>query len=182
MSITVYTYNDKVLKNIDTNKWLKKKDTIPANGVKIGNLIWSKFRADVNNVGLTARRTATVNGVTYSYYNYSDLSKFLLPEGGWRVPTTADFDNLIATIGADVNSNNYGKLFKANNEYQIDRYTNDYGTDWDPNVGYYYNSNNSGQCIGWYDSTHVIYGNYGALAYESSRYAYYAPIVFCQDA
>lgn len=180
---TIYTFNNKVLKNAANDKWLKKKEApIPANGVKIGNLIWSKFRADVNNVGLSARRTATVNGVTYSYYRYSDLAKMLLPEGGWRIPTTADFDNLINTVGATTSNTNWAKLFMTYSEYWSTTYTNDYGTDWDEQVGFYYNSNSYSCCLGWYDSTQVICGNYGSLKFETSSYAPYAPIVFCQDA
>ena len=37
MSITVYTYNDKVLKNVTTDKWLQKKEVIPVGFVMNAN-------------------------------------------------------------------------------------------------------------------------------------------------
>lgn len=180
--MTVYTYNDKVLKNVTTNKWLKKSESsIPENGVKIGNLIWSKFYAEYSNCGVDGNTIITINGVDHSYYWYNRLSQMTLQDG-WRVPTKVDFDNLIAAIGADVNPSNWCHLFATYRGYMPDSFNNQYGTGWDEAVGFNrYSTNYYGAAIGWYDSTRIICGNYGSL-YLASESSMKAPIVFCQDA
>ena len=104
----------------------------------------------------------------------------LMPEGGWRLPTTADFDALVAAVGATTSNGNWGKLFKDYNG-SSSFYTNEYGTDWNASVGYYYLGVKDDECIGWYNSTTVIHGGYGRLMYTNSRVDA-APIVFVKDA
>lgn len=178
----ILTFNNKILSA--GTKWLEQGSSpapVPADGVKIGNLIWSKFYADYSNCGVDGDRVIAINGKDYSFYWYYKLAQ-MTPQDGWRVPTTADFDNLIASIGADVNKNNWAHLFATYRGYMPDSYDNQYGTGWDEQVGYnkywdvYYSC-----AIGYYDSSRIICGNYGGL-YFASESSMRAPVVFCKDA
>lgn len=70
MAITVYTYNDKVLKNVANDKWLKKKEA-PAG-----------FVMDASNVVGTNSNSATWHSPTYPemYNGNGKHAQFILHE------------------------------------------------------------------------------------------------------
>lgn len=78
MSITVYTYNDKVLKNVATNKWLMdpyNPPNLPANTVRVRTSDGNPPIKD--SIGNTTYETATlVPGTTNVYDVYKSGTNF----------------------------------------------------------------------------------------------------------
>lgn len=106
MSMTVYTYNDKVLKNVTTNKWLSKK-AIQLDVVQIGNKIWlaKNLAIDDGGDGITSVNIGVVNGYNYGtqyFYTVPAAERIATSLGnGWRLSTYNDWSNLCYYVGND---------------------------------------------------------------------------------
>jgi len=78
MSTTVYTYNDKVLKNVATDKWLKKKEAapgpvLPANTVRVRT---NDGNAPVKGSSTSYESATLVEGTTDVYDVYKSGTSF----------------------------------------------------------------------------------------------------------
>lgn len=73
MSTTVYTYNDKVLKNVATDKWLKKKESEPVPDYNPLGLPAGTFRLQVNTDSWQGAQTATLVPGTTNVYDVQDF-------------------------------------------------------------------------------------------------------------
>lgn len=76
MSITVYTYNDKVLKNVATDKWLKKYDPynplgLPANTIRVK--FTSGYTPDMGDSQTLVDSTNNVWDIYKESNNWSNL-------------------------------------------------------------------------------------------------------------
>lgn len=154
---------------------------IPEGGVKIGNRIWSKFYANSANCGVRPNGTQILQDDTkINSYAYSAL-RYMTPSGNWRVPTSADFDDLTTTIGATPSNTLLGSLFKTFIPSLSGIYTNSYGLNWYSNA----QGDPTWPCsIGWYASNKRICGyliERPDLYYYTST-AGHSPVVFVQDA
>ena len=89
MAITVYTYNDKVLKNVATNKWLKKPDA-PAGFVMNGS------NASIGTAG---------NAVMVSWHGPSYPNCY---DGGNKQCTIVNNNDAGITVGVPVSTMMYG--------------------------------------------------------------------------
>lgn len=137
---TVYTFNNKVLKNSATDKWLAKKE-IPME-VQIGNQIWKTKNLAIDD-GLGGIYTQTVNygqgDVVEYYYTWDAAVRVAASISGWHLPTKTEWDTLITTAGGDSIAgtklkSTYGWIDNGNG-------TDDYGFtilpagDWSPYSG-----------------------------------------------
>lgn len=107
MSITVYTYNDKVLKNVATDKWLKKKE-IPTEITLSNGQTWKLATLALNDggEGIKIVNDVTANGVnlgTIYYYTFAAAQRIasIIPEG-WHIPTSEEAQLLIDTYSNDI--------------------------------------------------------------------------------
>lgn len=94
MAITVYTYNDKVLKNVATDKWLKKKEGPSFDEVTIGTQTWmaKNLAIDDGGEGITI--------INNNYYYTRDAARRIAETvNGWHLPSQSEFNSLISNGG-----------------------------------------------------------------------------------
>lgn len=107
MAITVYTYNDKVLKNVATDKWLKKYDPYNPLGLP-DNTMRIKMKSGSSAPSITDATVTAVQGqadVYDVYYNSSNWSQLFLNNS-----------NLLEVLGANTTMvTNMSGLFKLCN-------------------------------------------------------------------
>jgi uncharacterized protein (TIGR02145 family) len=105
MAITVYTYNDKVLKNSATDKWLKKPDAPIIEEVTIGNQTWmaKNLAIDDGGAGISVINDVTANNVNFGtqyYYTWDAAVRVAASIQGWHLPSNSEFDTLASYIGS----------------------------------------------------------------------------------
>jgi uncharacterized protein (TIGR02145 family) len=98
---TIYTVNNKVLKNSATDKWLAKKEA-PSDEVTIGTQTWMSKNLAIDD-GQGGIYTQTVNygqgDVTEYYYTWDAAVRVAATVQGWHLPTTAEWDTLTNAVG-----------------------------------------------------------------------------------
>lgn len=104
MAITVYTYNDKVLKNSATDKWLKKKEAPIVEEVTIGNQTWmaKNLAIDDGGAGISVINDVTANNVNFGtqyYYTWDAAVRVAASIQGWHLPSNSEFETLASYIG-----------------------------------------------------------------------------------
>lgn len=108
---TVYTFNNKVLKNSTNDKWLIKKE-VPLGVVQIGNTIWlaKNLSIDDGGEGITSVNIGVRNGYDYGiqyFYTVPAAERIAASLGnGWRLSTYYDWSSLCSYV------NNDGKTVK----------------------------------------------------------------------
>lgn len=109
--MTVYTYNNKVLKNVTTDKWLKKAETPAFRSVVIDTQEWmaENLSIDDGQGGITALNIGTINGYDYGtqyFYTLEAATRIATNIGnGWKVPSRQDFFTLTgyhSSIGSNI--------------------------------------------------------------------------------
>lgn len=101
---TIYTVNNKVLKNSSTDKWLIKSPPPPdpMAPVQIGTQIWSSKNLVIDD-GQGGIYTQTVNygqgDVTEYYYTWDAAVRVAATVQGWHLPTDAEWDTLATAVG-----------------------------------------------------------------------------------
>lgn len=123
---TIYTFNDKVLKNSVSGKWLTKKSA-PADEVKIGNQIWKTTNLAIDD-GQGGIYTQTVNygqgNVVEYYYTWDAAVRVASSITGWHLPTSSECNTLSNTIGGNLVA---GDKLKSTYGWQSGNGTDDYG-------------------------------------------------------
>ena len=99
---TVYTFNNKVLKNTSNDKWLAKKGGPLFDEVTIGNQTWLSKNLAIDD-GLGGIASVTVNygqgNVTEYFYTWDAAIRVAETVQGWHLPTKDEWDTLISTVG-----------------------------------------------------------------------------------
>lgn len=114
MAITVYTYNDKVLKNVATDKWLKKVEAPSPETVDIGGKlyrvaempdgkIWMCENLDYGTSGVYYNNdepTYGWNGLKYGkLYTWDEAVATANEISGWHLPSNDEWTALRAAAG-----------------------------------------------------------------------------------
>lgn len=125
MAITVYTYNDKVLKNAATDKWLKKKEVPTFDEVTIGTQTWMAKNLAINDdgAGISVINDVTANNVNFGtqyYYTWDAAVRVANSIQGWHLPSKSEFEALSSYIGSGA-----GTKLKSTSGWQ----NNNNGTD-----------------------------------------------------
>jgi len=71
---------------------------VPADGVLIGDQIWSKFYVNIDFCGVAPKTTRTYHDLVISYYERSQLSSLTFPDN-WRLPNRTDISILKKYVG-----------------------------------------------------------------------------------
>lgn len=135
MAITIYTYNDKVLKNVATDKWLKKAEAPQPlfRSVIIDTQEWmaENLSIDDGQGGITSVNIGTVNGYDYGtqyFYTREAAIRIATNVGnGWRVPTRQDFYTLTGYHASIVSNIPLSKLKATSGWTSGYNGTDDYG-------------------------------------------------------
>lgn len=105
MAITVYTYNDKVLKNSANDKWLKKSEVPTFDEVTIGTQTWMAKNLAINDggAGISVINDVTANNVNFGtqhYYTWDAAVRVANSIQGWHLPSKSEFETLSSYIGS----------------------------------------------------------------------------------
>jgi uncharacterized protein (TIGR02145 family) len=90
---TIYTFNNKVLKNSANDKWLIKKEGTSFDEVTIGNQTWmsSNLAIDDGGEGITI--------INNNYYYTRDAAiRVAETVPGWHLPTSYNFSTLLSNV------------------------------------------------------------------------------------
>lgn len=127
---TVYTVNNKVLKNAANDKWLTKKETppVPQDEVTIGTQTWKNVNLAVDDggTGITHRDNVTANGINFGtvyYYTWDAANRIANSISGWHLPSMEEFQTLVNYVG----TNSGLKLSSTFGWDDGNNGTNDYG-------------------------------------------------------
>lgn len=133
---TIYTFNDKVLKNSVSGKWLIKKPA-PADEVKIGDQIWKTTNLAIDD-GQGGIYTQTVNygqgNVVEYYYTWDAAVRIASSISGWHLPTTEEWTTLATEVGGQLVA---GDKLKSTYGWESGNGTDDYNFAAFP-AGYWY--------------------------------------------
>lgn len=96
---TIYTVNNKVLKNSANDKWLTKKEAPVIEEITIGNQIWmaKNLSIDDGGEGISTRELTNVNGYnlgTQYYYTEAAAARIANSIEGWHLPTQAEIETM----------------------------------------------------------------------------------------
>lgn len=96
---TIYTFNNKVLKNSSNDKWLIKKEAPSFQEITIGNQIWmsKNLAIDDGGEGISTRVLTDVNGYnlgTQYYYTEAAAARIANSIEGWHLPTKDEVDTM----------------------------------------------------------------------------------------
>jgi uncharacterized protein (TIGR02145 family) len=105
---TIYTVNNKVLKNNVTDKWLIKK-AAPGpvfDEVTIGTQTWmsKNLAIDDGQGGIAIRDNVTANGVNFGtqyYYTWDAAVRVANSITGWHLPTKDEWETLVSYAGGN---------------------------------------------------------------------------------
>lgn len=125
---TIYTFNDKVLKNSVTAKWLAKKQGPSFQEVTIGSQTWMAKSLAIDD-GQGGVLTQTVNygqgDVVEYYYTWEAAIRIANSIPGWHLPTASEWDTLTSTVGGSLKG---GTKLKSTYGWNNDgNGTDDYG-------------------------------------------------------
>ena len=140
---------------------------VPADGVLIGNQIWSKFYVNMDFCGVAPKNTRTYHGLVISYYERSQLSSLTFPDN-WRLPNRTDISILKKYVGERRGEKLVSVEDGGTDEYGLNLYKTGYLT------GSYYSTFKQGS---W--ATFSRYGDY--IAYAGSGSSYDNPITEYYD-
>lgn len=150
MAITVYTYNDKVLKNVATDKWLKKYE--PNDEVVIGSQTWKNVNLAIDDGG----EGITITNGEY-YYTQAAAQRVAATVTGWHLPTKDELDTLASTAGSYRNlaavgfgngTNSTGFDAKGVGAYSYGTLISNVAQFWSSTSAYYMNIYSEGGSIG----------------------------------
>ena len=148
---TIYTVNNKVLKNSANDKWLTKKETGPTfDSVTIGSQTWMSKNLAIDD-GQGGIMTRTVNygqsDVVEYYYTWDAALRVADTIEGWHLPTDAEFGTLVESVGGYSTA---GTKLKSTYGWRgIGNGTDDYGFTALP-AGYYWSNFSVTNEEGWF--------------------------------
>lgn len=101
---TIYTFNNKVLKNSANDKWLTKKEAPAIEEVTIGSQTWKvkNLAIDDGGTGITIVDNVTANGVNFGtqyFYTWDAAIRVANSIEGWHLPSKAEWETLAAYVG-----------------------------------------------------------------------------------
>jgi uncharacterized protein (TIGR02145 family) len=157
---TIYTFNNKVLKNSANDKWLIKAVPQPPSfdEITIGTQTWMAKNLDIDDGGSGILSFEDSTYGTQYFYNYEGITRVLNGINGWHLPSSEEWQTLISYIGGDYQAK---KLISV-----LDNGTDDYGFNGRP-FGWVYdgvNISDKGSLAAWRCST---------PSYMSSQSQYY---------
>jgi len=138
MSTTVYTYNDKVLKNVATDKWLKKAEVSPGTAdigdksYRVAEMpdgkIWMCENLDYGSSGVYYNNDESTygwNGLKYGkLYTWDQAVAAANEISGWHLPSADEWDALATAVGG---SDTAGTKLKSTTGWSSGSGTDDYG-------------------------------------------------------
>lgn len=101
---TIYTVNNKVLKNSVTDKWLIKKEGPSFDEVTIGTQTWmsKNLAIDDGGEGITVINNVLINNVDIGpqyYYTWDAAYRISNTISGWHLPSKSEIETLVTTVG-----------------------------------------------------------------------------------
>lgn len=90
---TIYTYNNKVLKNSANDKWLKAPEI--NDEVTIGTQTWKNANLAIDDGG----EGITINNGEY-YYTQAAAQRVAATITGWHLPSSDEFNTLVSAAGS----------------------------------------------------------------------------------